>query len=67
MVQHMEANNLTEVVMEAQEEAMVIITSNLAINNLNNMDFEVHSKTAMEDQHNNLAEVITLTQFLLAT
>jgi|LakMenEpi03Aug12_release.lakeMendotaPanAssembly.Ray.scaffolds.fasta_scaffold82336_1 methyltransferase-like protein len=67
MVQHMEANNLTEVVMEAQEEAMVIITSNLAINNLNNMDFEVLSKTAMEDHHNNLAEVITLTQFLLAT
>ena len=67
MVQHMEANNLTEVVMEAQEEAMVIITSNLAINNLNNMDFEVLSKTAMEDHHNNLAEVIILTQFLLAT
>ena len=53
--------------MEAQEEAMVIITSNLTINNLNNMDFEVLSKTAMEDHHNNLAEVITLTQFLLAT
>jgi hypothetical protein len=66
MVQLMEANNLTEVVMEAQTEVMVIITSNIVINNLNNMDFEVLSKTAM-DQHNNLAEVITLTQFLLAT
>ena len=51
-MQHMEANNLTEVVMEAQAEV--------------NMDFEVLSKTAM-DHHNNLAEVITLTQFLLAT